>query len=440
MDLTLVVPAALMALMGSAIAIGIFKWQRTRKKYAQWARSLCATFSLVNKGAGTWHILAGEVRRRPIEIHLESEGRGWIQVEIKNAFPVGLHLMRSGVYMGTRFLSGDRSFDAIVHASAIEEADLTAMLTQEVRRITSKLLRNEMSQIIDARFEFVPKEIKHVNELEGMIQEFVRCVEIGEYDFGHLLERLKENALKDDDPAVRLNNIKTLWAKFTQTPEAMDVFRAAMKDGDDSVALTSAGYLGREGLGVICSRCPKAAAHVALNTLKNIKPLCETEEIGPVLVECLQSPFEDVRLFCETLLGEIRFGPSAPHLVSLWDRASAKEQAVLAEAVGRVGDVTLEEVLIGWLSPDFSRVRTAVANALGMLGGKNAVAPLRNLIHGVINTNEERAAQSAIAQIQSRLGPAERGTLAVAETQSEEGAISLQEQGGEISETKETNL
>jgi HEAT repeat protein len=137
---------------------------------------------------------------------------------------------------------------------------------------------------------------------------------------------------------------------------------------------------------------------------------------------------------CLSLLGQLG-GTEATQTVAkvlLVEKHELGEAA--AEALAATADPSAEAPLLRALAEGPPEVRRAAAAALGRVGTRDAVQPLRSAERdGALRS----AARQAIAEIHSRLAGAEQGQLSLAE--GEAGRLSLAEgEAGRLSLTDET--
>jgi hypothetical protein len=164
---------------------------------------------------------------------------------------------------------------------------------------------------------------------------------------------LAENALHDPLPGVRLNNLEALARDRRRSPE---VLHAALSDSSERIRLRAAVWLG-------------AAGH-------------------PTLLQLAEDPATSDECAAEAIRG-LREALSEAQALALLESALARRRNPV--------------------------VRAAV-EALGLSGTVVAVPRLRAVIEGhPLDFAMKRAADEAVARIQSRLEGAEAGQLAVAE-------------------------
>jgi HEAT repeat protein len=164
---------------------------------------------------------------------------------------------------------------------------------------------------------------------------------------------LADNALHDPLPGVRLSNLEALARDRRRSPE---VLHAALSDPNERIRLRAAVWLGAAG--------------------------------RPTLLQLAEDPVTSDECAAEAIRGL---------------RAALSEAQAL-------------EILEGALARRRQSVVRATVEALGLVGSVAAVPPLRAVIEShPLDFAVKRAADEAIARIQSRLEGAEAGQLAVAE-------------------------
>jgi HEAT repeat protein len=158
-----------------------------------------------------------------------------------------------------------------------------------------------------------------------------------------------------------------------------------------------------------------------------------SDKVLPLLEELLDSLAPAVRKEAIVGLGKLGHRPAVERLCSLAASADPETAAVLASALAKIGDSAAEPALLTLLEREEEGQKIAVVSALGHVGTAAAVEPLMDLTGRVLSSELGRAAEEAIARIQSRLGDVEAGRLTLAELTEHEGALSLSREGGELS-------
>jgi HEAT repeat protein len=157
--------------------------------------------------------------------------------------------------------------------------------------------------------------------------------------------------------------------------------------------------------------------------------------MAKVLDRCLELDAPVVRRAAIPLIISMGHGAGIKKLRSLAESADMETVRIIIENLVPSEGTAFEPLLIKKLGAEDDQLVLAVIQALSKYGGAKAVEPLMHLRSELSLVHREKRLQieSAIAQIQSRLGPAERGTLTVTETEGPAGAVSLGSEGGEVS-------
>ena len=120
-----------------------------------------------------------------------------------------------------------------------------------------------------------------------------------------------------------------------------------------------------------------------------------------------------------------------PELKKMAATADPKTAAVIAGALGVLGDHRCETTLLRLLRAEDETVQEAAAGALGMVGTARAVGPLLKLTEGLIGSGElTRTAARAVVSIQERVGKGDEGGLSLAAAGGEQGDLTLAEEEG----------
>lgn len=236
--------------------------------------------------------------------------------------------------------------------------------------------------------------------------------------------RLAENANRDPEPGVRLQNLLLLIREFPGEPETVETLRAACLDPSPEIRLRAAKELGAEGRGVL------------LELAKDM----DDDEVSAQAVSALdrELPFERVTAILNLALSRRRLrtvrvclealGSSGDAAVEVLAKVLEQDHGelapVAARALGATGSPAAEPPLIQALERDQTDLRVAAAEALGRVGSAAAVLPLKEAADGFSFPGElRRATRQAIAEIQSRAEGASPGQLSLAG--SEAGQLSL---------------
>jgi hypothetical protein len=248
---------------------------------------------------------------------------------------------------------------------------------------------------------------------------------------------LARNAEQDPVAGVRIANLKLLAREFPREERTRAALRAASAEGPDELRLAAALLMGEEGRGTLVDlafgaledRCGSEAVRALASSFS-------AEQAARLLESSLAATRYRTAHACLQRLarGTVQPGPLLLQALRVDDAAVA---AAAAGALEAAGDSAAETPLLEALDHPIEGVRVAVAQAVGRVGTARAVLPLKALAEASTYTPValRRAARQAVAQIQSRLGPAAPGQLTVVLDAG--GAVSIASAGGELSPAAE---
>jgi hypothetical protein len=219
----------------------------------------------------------------------------------------------------------------------------------------------------------------------------------------NVLRRLAENAHRDPEPQVRLQNLLLLVHELPGSPVTVKALRTACSDPSHEIRLRAARELGAEGRGILLKFAESqedALSAEAVSILDRELPL---ERLGAILGHALEGRRTRTARACLDVLGHSG------------DAAAAEPLLILALQGGQ------------------EDLRVAAAHALGHVGSAAAVLPLQEAAErSSLDLALRRAAHQAIAEIQSRLSGASPGQLSLASP--ETGQLSLaSDEAGQLS-------
>ncbi len=219
-----------------------------------------------------------------------------------------------------------------------------------------------------------------------------------------VVRRLADNANRDPEAGVRLQNLRLLIRELPEAPETVEALRTACSDQSPEMRLQAAKALGSEGRDVLLD-------------------LAESLVDDAVSAEAVA-----------TLDRELSFERTQALLDHALDKRLLKTARACLEALGKSGDAAaVEPSLIRALQREEADLRVAAAHALGRVGSAAAVLPLKETTERFwLDQELRRATRQAIAEIQSGLPGASPGQLSLAGT--EAGQLSLaQAEAGQLS-------
>lgn len=297
---------------------------------------------------------------------------------------------------------GDRHFDEAFFLEGPVQLIL-ALLDAETRMLLTEL--REMSQ-----FSIASGELRAIFYRDERLTEILRdLLELGKriappFD---VVPRLVENADRDPDPGVRLQNLLLLIREFSSSPETDGALRRACSDPFPEIRLRAARQLNDEG--VLLDLAEKLADDAVSAEALSILDL-PLERVSSILDLALtQGRLRSARV-CLAALG--RHG-AVEKLTQVLESYPELAPAA-AEALGETGSPAAEPPLIAALQRDDPALRVVAANALGRVGSAAAVLPLKEMADQFLLGETRRAARQAIAEIQSRVRGAAPGQLSLA--------------------------
>jgi HEAT repeat protein len=242
-------------------------------------------------------------------------------------------------------------------------------------------------------------------------------------------ERLSRIARTDALPRVRQLALETLADAAPAHELTGRALRRACDDPDPAIrlraALLAGGKPARRALRALAERTD-VPDEVSATTVDEIGGRMAVADLGAMLGSALRArPKTDLA----AVRALARGGPAVvPTLVAALPRLADDAVAAAAEVLRAIGVRGAESALIAAVARPDATVRIAVAHALGALGSVRAVPVLRGL--EADGGDVRSAARAAVAAIQSRLGGASSGQLALAEPDG--GHLALAEGDGRL--------
>lgn len=366
-------------------------------------------------------------------------------------FAAGLRLRSSGLRgsNGPQIDVGDRRFESLVIQG--EETSVLAVLDAETRAIVLDCVVTKGATVENDAVRWqVRGAIEDGDRLEEIVRDLLGLAERLRNPGAALPERLARNAAEDPVAEVRLANLRALQGAFPAEESARGASRAALGDEAPTVRLAAAQFLGEEGaatLRELVAGGPSIEAGIRSRALHLLVERAPRESVLPLLDRILDDPpspwrrataggaFEDDPRFglwrqAAAACGALRHAGATARLVAALGRLGIDppSAAVVAEALGAIGDPTAETALIELLGTDDTDAAVAAARALGRVGTAAAVESLLARADGVFTSLAlKQASREAIAAIQDRLPGAQRGQLGLAEAVGAQGQLSVPE-------------
>jgi HEAT repeat protein len=359
------------------------------------------------------------------------------------------------IFTGGDVKVGDADFDEWVRVKG-PEVNALAALSEPARRAMEQLVGEGVTlkggalkftvagRLVEDRSAFWGGATRRT--VLGRIQRAVDASERLSVPRGEIGVALARNALEDPVPEVRKRNLEALAAHYPHGPLARKAASKALEDGDPSVRFLGARLAGGDGgaaeLGALASgtAIPPAVRVVALTELKAMGRLPELLTAAHAMLGAGDAPLlKDVLAVIGTV--PVLAGADLERAAMMERIAALAVRPELADAcataLGALGDVRAQPLLLRLLATGDTDAKAAAARALGRVGTIEAVAPLLEQARPLLlNGGLKETLRGAVRQIQARLGDAEEGRLSLASEHDAVGALSVAEPKEEPSPTE----
>jgi HEAT repeat protein len=368
-----------------------------------------------------WRATAERVGLEAVE---ESEGgifRGASLTARSGALRVRMERYQHGKYdVGTRIVVGGlghgpyglslrrESLATAIEKSLIGEREIelgASEFDRETRPLLTRLLRGQVgpggegevqAALSDGVLTVEIRERLFSDPLEKLPSALAAALEVGRRLVapGDTAARIAENVRDEPEASARLQGLLLLAREFPDHPATRERLLAARGDASAEVRLRTAMALGEEGRSTL----------VAL-----VRDEGSSDAVAAKAVAALGDgiPVD----LAEATLRRVAGTPE-----------STGTTVACLDALGRLGRVEAEGLLIEALKSSEPQVRAAAARALGRAGTVAAVAALHEAMEARREISRSVGRQ-AIAEIQSRLSGAAPGQLSL--SGAEAGALSL---------------
>jgi hypothetical protein len=332
------------------------------------------------------------------------------------------------IFAGRDHQLGDQGFDELIELSAIDAHGCAALSAAAREPLCELIELGGEVQRGTLIYERIYDGVQESAWLVEMLQFLSRLTQLLTVPHGSLHQRLADNAMRDPDPGVRLQNLRFLTDPSTRTPSALlgSTARALLSDGNDRVRLLAALQLGVEGSPVLSELAtdPHVQTELRVEAVRELGAR-DTVELEPLLATLLGSTPPEVVCTALTIIGTRRLDSFAAAVVDCTANEHEQVRVIAAITLAHVPSNGAEEALIRLLSDSSSDVQCASAEALGAIGSVAAVEPLLPLAKRFGRAKVRQAARGAIGRIQSRLGTAEAGLLSLADDHELAGAVAI---------------
>ena len=263
---------------------------------------------------------------------------------------------------------GDEPFDRafyIVGPTCL----LSALLDAKTRQLL-------LSVNAESRFEIVHGELRAEMVDKQVADLLPLLVDIGRRFALPLkvAQRMAENAQKDPEAGVRLQNLLLLVHDHPGYPETTEALRTACSDASPQIRLRAAKELGAEGRDVLVELAENTVDDaVSAQAVSILAGELSGERTRAILVQALRRRRIQTASACLEALGRSTAAEDVDTLVKVLTREKSELAAVAATALGTTGNPAAEPPLIHALQAEQADLQAAAANALARVGTTAAV-------------------------------------------------------------------
>jgi HEAT repeat protein len=410
-------------------AVGLWAAILHRRRRLQAWREAAAACGLQNAEVSNWPTQV-TARAGPLTVRIETCGNKGRYTRITVSVPGspdfhGVSIRREPLVRWARETEvGDSQFDGTFFLEG-PARQVLALLDAEMRRLLIEANAEGRLEVSRGSLQVESLSDRQVPHVLPLLLEIGRRLA----QPMDVLQRLTENAHRDDEPGVRLQNLLLLIRELPENQWTLEALRTACADPSPAIRLRAAKALGAEGRAVLLALAEGLADDTvsaeAVSTLERELPFERTEAI---LSHALRWRRLQTARVCLDLLGSSGEAAAVDALAKVIGREKSELASAAALALGATGSPAAEQVLIEALLREEADLRVAAANALGRVGSVAAVLPLEEAAgRSWLDLDLRRATRQAIAEIQSRLPGASPGQLSLAGTDT--GQLSLAPDG-----------
>ena len=424
----------LLALLGGALMHGSLRQSHRLLRPWRKAAASCGLQGVEISGWTAWNGLRLKARAGPVEVRFEQSGRKEEDTRIVIVIPGPPEFHKVKIrpelllQWGREIEIGDEAFDSVFFIEGPARL-VCALLDAETRRLLIRLNAESRLEMLIGTLQAEMSETKIPDLLPLLLDVGQRLAQPM-----YAPRRLVENATRDPEAGVRLQNLLLLIHRHPGETETVEALRAACSDSSPEIRLRAARELGAEGRDVLLELAEGAADDAlsaqAVSLLKRDLPF---ESANSILLHALRRRRLRTAHICLDVLGRSGAAAAVDTLATVMAREEGELAAAAAQALGTTGSPAAEPPLILALQREPPDLQVAAANALGRFGSPAAVLPLKELAERSPRDPEIlRATRQAIAEIQSRVPGASPGQLSLAGA--EVGQLSLaQAEAGQLS-------
>lgn len=314
---------------------------------------------------------------------------------------------RKTVMPGSIPLTGDPNFDYRLIIEGLNDIQLLALFGEETRAVLLKLIRDTgRFTFTSLQIEFFIPTISIDDNNLILLTVFDTFITLAKKLL--LVDDVKKKLLlhssSDSCPGVRLNNLKALYEYYSIDSDIKNRLIKALYDPGKEVCKFAMECLGEEGIKIVYEFIkgnPKLSYYHPLGIINVIELLADSkgEKCCPVLINYF------------------------------YQSQSSKIQKSIIKILAKIKGPEVEKFFIKILHSGSNQFIEDVIASLSRCGTAPAVMPLLDYAKKLFITHDLKIkARRAAAQIQSRLGPYEKGMLTITETDEMDGALSFSDQ------------
>jgi hypothetical protein len=416
--LALIPPAAVLLVVAPLIRRIVATWRAAAERLG---------YEYVPGALGTLGRIVGRTPHGRVEVSLAAGETMLVEID-GGRLPYDLVLLRRGLMPRIGEIeTGDIHFDTRVSLLGTMTTAIAA-LPMVVRMRLSRLAESARMSVRDGRLTVScnrPRAVQDVVEvIEDAVDLFKRMSWTGPVD-----ERLLENFENERDPHVRERLFKLLLHEASEVIRQRAI-RRAVEDLNPEVRLSAVKALKSGGWeeAVALYRDRKVVSRYRADALRHLALTFGRERALPLVEEGLANKSSEICGMAVEAIGGWRHAAAIGKLEALQAREPAVVERV-ASALGRIGGLEAQRLLIDLLRSEQRGVRQAAIDALGRAGTIDAIPVLSR----IKDFGLKASVREAIGAIQVRCGREAEGALSLSPESAQHGAVSLSGDTGAVS-------
>jgi HEAT repeat protein len=292
----------------------------------------------------------------------------------------------------------------------------------------ARLAEDGRMTVRDGRLTITCNRPRTVNDVVDVVENAVDLFERMTWSVP-IDHRLFDNFETDRDPHVRERLFKMILAEGSE-PIRQRAIRKAVEDLNPEVRLLAVKALKAGGWeeAVALYRDRKVVSRYRADALRHLALTFGRERALPLVEEGLSHKSPEICSMAVEAIGGWRHAASVGKLEGLQSREPPVLERV-ATALGRIGGLNAQRVLIDLLRSEHRGVRHSAIDALGRAGNLDAIVELAR----IKDFGLKASVREAIGAIQARCGREAEGALSLAAESTQEGAVSLSVSPGAVS-------